>query len=591
MKRRIVWLVVSCLMVAALVLASCAPAAVEEEEVVPPVEEEEEVVEGEVVPAVKEPQYGGTLNFIPLSPAEPTSWDPIEYSSAEESQFIGYYQEPLLAGDLSRGARGTNEYWFNDMYWVPDELIIGHLAETWEFTGPLTVVFHLRRGVYFPYKPGVMDTREMTADDVVFSWNRLIEHKEALGTRYEWMESVSAPDKYTAVLEMNKFSADLLYRISTREASIHPPEQVDAGIKDWRNAVGTGPFMLVDYVKGSSLTYERNPNYWGKTTIDGKEYQLPFVDRFSLPFIPETSTKLAALRTGKADILERCSWEFVESLEATNPELQRIKILQGGAAVVAMREDTPPFDDIRVRQAMNMAVDRQAVIGAQLGGEGVFLSWPFSKAWPESLYTPVDGYPEETQQMFQYNPEKARQLLAEAGYPDGFKAELLYCSLDPADADRCSMLASYWEDIGVEAELKPMEYGAIIGLIYGKKHKHMVELAHSNSSPISIMRNVGEPGDFYNLTIFDHADWYELFLSAKAEVDLAKRRSMLKELNAYIVSSADYVILPTGYAYCYTWPWVNNYYGESNFASRNRGLILATVWLDLDMKEEMTGRR
>jgi len=596
MKRRVVWIIFSCLMVVAMVLASCAPAPVAEEEgktVVGEVTEKEgaaveEEEEEEVFTEVKEgPQYGGTLTLLSGWAVEPDKWDPIEYSSAQESAFTGYYLENLLTGDLSKGARGTNEYWFNDTYWVPDQYITGQLAESWEFTDPLTLRFHLRPGIYWPDKPGVMSSREMISADVVFSFKRLIEAKATLGTRYEWMESVSAPDKYTVDLKLSKFSADWLYRMMARGTHIIPPELVQAGVADVKKQVGTGPFMLVDYVKGSALTYDRNPNYWGKTTIGDKEYSLPFIDRLIVPFIAEPSTQLAALRTGKADILGGVEWQFRESLKATNPELKEYVTLAGGAGLVCMREDIPPFNDIRVRKAMNMAVDRKAFIDSQFGGEAVLLSWPFSAAWPKDLFTPLEDYPASTQENFAYNPEKAKQLLTEAGYPNGFKIGLIYSSIAPATADVCSMLASHWADIGVEVELKPMEQGAFVGVSYGKKYTDMIYYGGSNSSPFSILRNAGEPGDFYNLTMFNYPDWYAKFTQAKGEREYAGQNKLLKELNAEVVSTADYVICPTRYVYRYAQPWVNNYYGETNSASFNLSQVMAaTVWLDIGLKAQ-----
>ncbi|MBL7174502.1 MAG: hypothetical protein ISS66_01635 [Desulfobacteraceae bacterium] len=175
----------------------------------------------------KAPQYGATLTFLHAGGGwEPDKWDPIEYSKAQESYYLGYYLEGLLAGDLSRGARGSNEYWFCDSYWVPDPLITGQLAAGWEITDPLTVKFQMRKGVMWQDKPGVMKAREINSADVVFSWNRLIQAKKKLGTCYEWMEAVSAPDKYTVVLKLNKFSADWRWRITAASPwSSHPSKE------------------------------------------------------------------------------------------------------------------------------------------------------------------------------------------------------------------------------------------------------------------------------------------------------------------------------------------------------------------------------
>ena len=536
----------------------------------------------------KEPKPGGTLTIITLSGAlEPDRWDPIEYSSAQESAFIGYYLENLVGGDLSKGARGTKEYWFNDMYWVPDSDIAGRLAESWLFSDPLTVTFRLRKGVMWPDKPGVMKAREMTSADVVFSLKRLIDYKKKLGTRYLWMESVSAPDNYTVVLKLNEYSADWLWRMTARGTKIVPTEMEKVDIKEWKNAVGTGPFKLADYTKGSALTYEKNPAYWGQATIDGKKYKLPFVDKVVLPLISDESTALAALQTGKADIMEAVSWEFRDSLKKSNPKLKEFKILGGGAVLVAMREDTAPFSDVRVRQALSLAVDRKAYVDSQAGGDAVPLSWPFSAAWGEKLFTPLTKYPEAVQEVFRFNPEKAKKLLAEAGYPNGFKTGLLFSSLGARTADVASLLASHWKKVGVEVELKPMEQAAFVGTMYQKQFTEMVMFPHSNSSPISIMRNAGEPKDFYNVTIFNNPDWYKKFLDAKDEREYPKQAAMLKDLNKFVVSTADYIILPTGYGYRYAQPWINNYFGETNTGSRDPGgQVMATIWIDPDAKKK-----
>jgi len=534
----------------------------------------------------KDAKPGGTLTYI-VGAVEPDRWDPIEYSSAQESAFIGFYLENLLGGDLSKGARGTKGYWFNDMYWVPDKDITGRLAESWSFSDPLTVTFRLRHGVMWPDKPGVMKAREMTSADVVYSLKRLIDYKKKLGTRYIWMESVSAPDAYTVVLKLSEFSADWLWRMTARGTKIIPTEMAQVDITDWKNAVGTGPFRLVDYTKGSALTYEKNPKYWDQTSIGGKKYKLPFVDKVVLPFISDESTALAALQSGKADILPTVSWEFRDSLKKSNPNLKEFKMLGGVAVVIGMKEDTAPFSDLRVRQAMSMAVDRKAYVDSQAGGEAVPLSWPFSAAWGDKLFTPLNKYPQAVQEAFRYNPEKAKKLLAEAGYPNGFKTGMIFSSAGARLADVASLLASHWKKVGVEVELKPMEQSAFVGLVYQKQFTDMVMLGHSNSSPISIMRNVGEPKDFYNMTAFNHPDWYKKFLDAKDERDYAKQEAMLKDLNRFVVSTGDYIILPTGYVYRYAQPWVNNYFGETNTGSLDAGgQIIATIWIDPDAKKK-----
>ena len=115
---------------------------------------------------------------------------------------------------------------------------------------------------------------------------------------------VYAQDKYTVVIETPDFNVDLMYIVGYDDrATYTPPEMVTApgGPSKWENRVGTGPYMFKEYVVGSHISYKRNPNYWKKTTIDGVEYQLPFIEEMVKPVIPDVSTRTAALRTGKLD--------------------------------------------------------------------------------------------------------------------------------------------------------------------------------------------------------------------------------------------------------------------------------------------------
>jgi peptide/nickel transport system substrate-binding protein len=593
MTKKVFWLLLTCLIAGTLVLTSCGPAAEPEEgkTITGKVVEkkvEEEKKEEVVTPVAKEPQYGGILKIIGIGAAiDPITWDPADCLWLTDYHNC-FFQENLLVGDLSRGPRGTNEFGFNFTAWIPDDLTTGELAESWEQPETLTVIFHIRKGVSFPDKPGVMTSREMTAKDVEFSLNRVLASPRCPKGRFDWVESITATDKYTVVLKMSKFHSNWMAMIAWGAAyvKIYPPELVDAGIADWKNAVGTGPFMLTDYVKGASLTFDKNPIYWGKTTIDGKEYKTPFVDRLLLPIIPDASTQLAAMRTGKADIQEAVSWQDKDSLERTNPNLLRFQRLVASAPSLIMRVDTPPFDDIRVRKALCMAVDREAFLESQLGGEGVYLSWPMSAAWPRSIYTPLEEMPESVQELFTYNPEKAMQLLAEAGYPDGFKVETVTTSA-AASIDFASAIKSYLADIGVELEIKPYDYATYSGITFGRKYKHTIATSQGNSNPFAVIRSRVLPGDPFNYSMFNDPEATDMVDQIEAEVNVDEKNRLIKELNIYYLEQATDVLFPTGYTYCYAWPWVKNYFGEIETKFYGPAPVYATIWLDQSLKKSM----
>jgi len=591
MRRRIVWLIVSGLLVLALVLASCGPAEVEEEEIVPIEEEEEEVVPVEeeeeevVVPGKEEPIYGGTMTVLWFHAGlEPATWDPADCNWIVDP-FTSPYMEKLVDGDFEKyGPRGTNEYAFNDYEYIPAKYLKGVLAESWEMPDDTTYIFHIRKGVYWQDRPGVMSAREVTAEDIAFAKNRLYQSPRCPGY-YDNVEGATALDKYTVEIKLKKYDTNWVMSGAWGYfQGLYPPEAVDAGLGDWRNAVGTGPFILADYVSGASLTWERNPAYWGTTTVNGKEYKVPFVDRMVWPIIVDESTRLAALRTGKCDMNQAVSWRDEEGLAESNPELILHRWIATTGSVYACRYDVEPFADLRIRRALNMAIDRQAIIDSLYGGNAVMLSFPFSSEWPTDLFTPMEELPEAAQELFTYNPEKAKQLMAEAGYPDGFKAEIVCTS---GWVDGVSLVADYWSELGIELELNVVEYGVYYSVMRGKTHKHMYAMSKGCGDPFAVLNVIGCPGQYWNPAMFDDPYYTETYEQAEAEPDSVEAKKLLKHLNAYILEKAPYVIMPTGYVYSYAFPWVKNWYGETTNSTRAPGAILATLWIDEKLRKEM----
>jgi len=597
MKKKSVWLAASCLVVAALVLISCAPKAPTPTPTPTPAPaptpapKPAPAEKEKVGPVVKEPEYGGTLTVLHThGGTEPQTWDPWDCNWIVDVH-TSPYMENLAMGDFEKyGPRGTNQFPFNDMEYIPIQFLRGCVAESWELPDDTTVIYHLRKGVMFPDKPGVMAAREMTADDVAFCFERQIKSPRAPKVWYEAIESTTAKDKYTVVIKLKYYRLNWLLPMGWGYFNkVYPPELVKAGITNWKNATGTGPFILADYVSGASLTFKGNPVYWDKATIGGKEYKLPFIDKLVWPIIVDESTRLAALRTAKCDINEGVSWKYKKSLEETNPELVRRQVLSSGAWCVAGRMDVKPFDDIRIRRALNMAVDRKAIIDAEMGGEAEMLSFPYCKEWGEDVYTPVEKLPQSARELFEYNPEKAKQLMTEAGYPKGFKAEMVISS--PAMVDIASMLVDYWKKhLGIEVELKPYEYATYLAIMYGKKHKQIYMMSKGNGTP-SVLRVIGYTGEQWNPALFDDRYFNETYDKVEKISNVAEAKKTFKELNVYFIDKAPYVILPTSYYYTYAFPWVKNWYGETNTNCRSVGQIHARIWIDRDLRAKATGRR
>ena len=186
---------------------------------------------------------------------------------------------------------------------------------------------------------------------------------------------------------------------------------------------GTGPYELVDWVEGSSLSYTKNPNYWA---FDEKypDNRLPYIDEIVWLVMPEESTRLAAFRSGQIDYLGGLSFshiyslDVVEDLTRTNPETQVTEYYESGLGL-AMNLAVEPTNDIRVRHAVQMALDVEAINDSYWKGRG--------RATPEAhtaidivgYSPPFDEWPEEIKKFYRYNPAEAEKLLDDAGYPRG----------------------------------------------------------------------------------------------------------------------------------------------------------------------------
>ena len=214
----------------------------------------------------------------------------------------------------------------------------------------------------------------------------------------------------------------------------------DAGATNWKNANGTGPFMLPTSCRAIPTPTSKNPIYWDKEKIGGSEYKLPFVDKIIYRTIKDEATQLTALRTGKLDILETIRWQAVDELKKSAPQLKWSRWLNMSGTFLAMRIDTKPFDDIRVRRALNMAVNKQEIVKAYYGGNAELFAYPQHPDYT-GYFEPLERCRPRCKELFTYNPEKAKKLLAEAGYPNGFSFKVQVCSCNarphgPAAAGR-----------------------------------------------------------------------------------------------------------------------------------------------------------
>ena len=242
---------------------------------------------------VKAPQYGGQIVWS--SAQEPPHAD--TWFGSSMIRIISPTVEKLGMVDWAI----DRDQWGLTSTYTPLDVVKPHLAESYETPDPLTIIFHLRKGIHWQNKPP-MNGRELTADDIVVNFHRITglgsgftePSPHAVNVSGIKFESITAPDKYTVVFKLKEIDFNALIMIyweSYEGGWIYPPEVIKehGDAKDWRNLVGTGPYMLTDWVEGSSVTWTKNPDYW-KDDEKFPGNRLPYADELKMLFIQDSAT-------------------------------------------------------------------------------------------------------------------------------------------------------------------------------------------------------------------------------------------------------------------------------------------------------------
>jgi len=348
--------------------------------------------------------------------------------------------------------------------------------------------------------------------------------------------------------------------------------------------------MFEEYVVGSHMSFKRNPN-WRKTTIiNGVEYPLPFLDRIVAPIIPDEATQIANLRTGKMDYYYLVPNMYFDHLDET--EIVSSKYTEAKGYGVILKCTEPPFDDINVRQAMMIGTDMKA-FGDLLDVGPLPLHWtPLWPGHPETIFTPLEDLPAETRLLYDYNPELAIQMLADAGYPDGFTIDYSTFTM-PLNLDQAALLKYQWDKIGVEVEIKALDLSAFeMAEGKGKEEKPFKGALYAEpatGNPDTLFR-YGGTGGMENAGQWSDPYFDELGVKIRAANeagDYAEQDRLTKEAAVVFLNAAFSIPWNPMMNGIYWWPWLKNYYGETNLADQDFYIPLAHAWIDQDLKVEM----
>jgi peptide/nickel transport system substrate-binding protein len=331
------------------------------------------------------------------------------------------------------------------------------LAERWQvLDGGRTWKFHLRKGIRFH------NGAELTAEDVKFTFASIAKEGSAnsLATEFRAVKSMEVEDPYTLTVRFDKpfvvFGNKVNQGLFASSAFIQSKRHLEAGEQGAeRQPIGTGPWKFVEHVRGDRIVYEAVENHWRAT---------PQWKRLVFSKVPEPATRMAMLRAGSVDVIE-VGGEYVDELKKVGvrtlvmPNVSWVYIILGGQWPTKPTYDPkvpwaqPDAERARkVRLALNLAVDKQAIMQRVLGGLGTVVgSW---HAYPNDPWAS-----EALKKPFPYDPAKARQLLAEAGYPNGFELTMNLTAWPGRGylPDVGEAVATYWERVGIKVKRRPVD--------------------------------------------------------------------------------------------------------------------------------------
>ena len=457
-----------------------------------------------------------------------------------------------------------------------DFSIVPDLAEKWTMSKDgLVYTFHLRKGVRFHNKPPV-NGREMEAADVKFSLERFAA-KSGFRTRFDPVAAVDVVDKYTVKITLKEPYAPFLNHLANATYCAILPREVEAALKDYNSAeavIGTGPFVLKSYDKGVRVVFERNPTYFMKG--------LPYLDGVTLEITPDAAARLAMLRAGKTELAQLWGWlspEEAKSVQKTNPEIVLTPHQIIGQGWISMRTDQPPFNDVRVRRAVSLAIDRKAWNDALLYGEGCIEPGPIPCALKEWKLEAAKMDPAKAKYLIGYDPAEAKRLLAEAGHPNGFSVPMFHWpGYIPPWRSYYELAADNLAKIGITVELKPEEYNKYISTTYLGKFEKM---AMGPQTPFTEVDDFLY-GRFYpelptNQSHVADAELNKMLAAQRREMDPKKRKQIVDDIQRYLADKAYYVYVPQWPQYVAHPPYVKGLVHHDGYGLGPR---LTFAWLN-----------
>ena len=509
------------------------------------------------------PVYGGRLTVRGM-------FDDPSFDQATPigSENVFYWGESLWSPIWKTEDRNG---WKYTASYIPSEFMQGWLAESWSRTDNRTFQVKLREGIKFQNKAPV-NGREMTAADVKYSYDRLLGTGSGFSEKNRFwvsvlpdIESIDVIDDYTVNFNLNTDSGMAVERIITASTFnavvIIPHEWVETGdTRNWELVCGTGPYILTDYQPGVSMTMEKNPDYWAFDERN-PENRLPYIEKIEVLRITDFTTASTQFTTGAIDSMglgrgSELDYYAAKSIITNAPETQIIAYAYNGDTL-EFKCDIEPFSDIRVRKALQMAIDSDAIAETLYG---------YSEAIRASLINPefagdwcvaFENWPDSLKEEYSYNPDKAKSLLAEAGYPEGFSTSFLIPGGE--DTSYFEMIKMYWAQIGVEVTIESFDTMATVrsiatkGNYTGLPPSSKSAMAHPPTMVLSQRLSGNAPHNWTWITDSEYDGMYKEFLDAPS-IEAAKELS--QKMDLYLAEKHYNILTTATEQYNVYQPWV-----------------------------------
>ena len=419
---------------------------------------------------------------------------------------------------------------FEGLVGFTDGELVNELATSWEANEDATsYTFQLREGVTF--HDGTPFNAQAVKDyyDWVMDENSIAARARG---QLDAMTGVEVLDEYTVRIDLDAPNGAFIFLLATSNARIASPASVqEFGADLTRHPVGTGPFRFVSWNEGQSVVVERNPDYWGEPAK---------VDRLEFVVVNNAATRVAMLQSGEVQYIEGLPPQLVPTIEG-DADLEVLTAPTNFLRILQLNTTKEPFTDQRVRQALNYAVDKQVLADVAYNGFATVMTSPI----PASAFGHVEQPP------YSYDPERARELLAEAGYPDGFSFTVLTFT---GDEYRMAgqVLQQMFSQIGVQMELDQQERGALVDQIFLPVDENPTEAALVGASAstgdadlaltVSFTRESFPPAS-NNWSFYSNDRVEELVEAGRSSGDPAVRQDAYSEALGIIWEDAPWVFL------------------------------------------------